>query len=378
MSQSSMVITSSHGERSKNRSQEKSLSAMLKLERVKSEDLILFTRQFYTLFKAGLSVDVILTTLVKQTQNPPFKIVLKSIKDEVHRGASISQAFAKHPKIFNKLYISMLSAGEEAGILEDVLLEIVKVFEKEDEIQKEISSATLYPKIVIGVMLLASYVILTFVIPKFSALYSKFGADLPLPTRIMVAASNFATGYWYVVLGIVVAGVFAYRKFVSTPQGRMKVDKLKLKAPVFGKLFAKIEMARFGHVFSALYKSGLPMVRTLEILKGIMGNVVYAKEINRIRIGVIQGKSLGDMMRLSHYFPPLTVETTAIGEKTGNLDDMLSSQAAHYDLEIKHMNKNLTTMLEPMLLGGIFGMVLLMVLAVFLPMWNLSNVVMKS
>ncbi len=346
--------------------------------RVKIEELIVFTRQFYTLYKAGLSIDTLLGTLIKQVQNPTLKNALTSIRDDIQSGTSLSQAFGKHPKIFGMLYVSMLSAGEEAGILEEVLLELTKVLEKETQIRQEVSSATLYPKIVVGAMLISLYVMLTVIIPKFANFYGKYGADLPLPTRILLEMSNFATHYWYLVFAGLGLGLFLFLRYIRTPRGRLRFDTLKLKTPIFGALFQKIETARFGHVFAALYRSGLAMVRSLEVLSGVMGNQVYVLEIQRIRGGIIQGSSLEAMMKASHYFSPITVETAAIGEKTGNLDEMLSALADHYDLEVRHTTKNLMTLLEPMLLGGIFGMVTLMALAVFLPMWNLSSVVLHN
>lgn len=352
------------------------LKSTIGIKKVKTEELIVFTRQFYTLFKAGLSMDVILFTLRKQTPNQDLRQTLQGIQTDVENGESIANAFSKYPKIFNKLYTSMLLAGEEAGVLEGVLLELTKVLEKQAEMRREISSATLYPKIVCLAMAISLYIMLTVVIPKFATLYGKYNASLPLPTRILLGASNFATQYWYLFLGVVIGGFLLLRRYLQTPQGRLKWDQWKLKIPIFGTLFQKIEMARFGHIFSALYRSGFPILRTLEVLSGIMGNQVYVLEMRRIRSGIIKGKSLADMMRSSNKFSPMTIETTAVGEKVGNLDEMLTATASHYDLEIKHTNKNLTTMLEPILLAFIFGLVTLMLLAIFLPMWNLSSVVL--
>ncbi|MCB1213983.1 MAG: type II secretion system F family protein [Deltaproteobacteria bacterium] len=354
------------------------LKIKMGLNPVSLEELIVFTRQFHTLFKAGLSADALFQTLAKQSQNMSMQISLKQIQNDIHAGSSMAQAFAKQSHIFDKLYVSMLYAGEEAGILEDVLQELSHVLDKENEIKKEISSATLYPKIVVVAMILALVAMLTFIIPEFAKFYARYDAPLPLPTRIVLGSSEFMMSYWYIVLSIVVGATFIFKKFYATPAGKLKVDGLKLKAPIFGNLIKKIEMARFGHLFSALYKSGLPIVRILEILNGVMGNQVYSKEMRRLRAGVMQGKSLGELLRRSKHFPPLTIETTCIGEKAGNLDEMLLSQAKHFDLEVKHLNKNLTTMLEPILLGGVFGMVTVMVLAIFMPMWSLSNVVMHK
>lgn len=346
-------------------------------QKVKLEELIVFTRQFYTLFKAGLGVDNLLQTLAKQAQNKSLKEALVAIREDVQTGASLAEAFGKFPEIFDNLYVSMLVAGEEAGILEDVLKELSSVLEKESRLKREVSSATLYPKIVVGVMVCSLYTMMTFIIPKFSSFYEKFEAQLPLPTRILVGMSALANQYWYLVLLTVIAAALAFRRYIATPDGRLKWDGLKLRAPIFGDLLQKIAMARFGHLFAALYRSGLPLVKSFEILGNVLGNEVYAREIRGFREGILKGKTIAEVMRGSKHFSVIMVESTAVGEQSGNLDNMLSSMAEHFDLEVGHITKNLTTLLEPILLVILFGMVTLMALGIFLPMWNLSKVVMK-
>lgn len=343
---------------------------------VKNEELIIFTRQFHTLFKAGLSMDVLLTTLIKQAQNKQLQQAMMSIQSDIQSGTSLAKAFSKHPRIFNKLYTSMLLAGEEAGILEQVLGELVNVLEKDDKLKREVASATLYPKIVIGVMAVAMYVMMTFVIPKFASFYDKFDAQLPLPTRILMASSDFAVNYWYVVLAMIGFSLWFFKRWSNSPAGKLKWDSQKLRFPIFGNLFQKISMARFGHLFSALYRSGLPLVRSFEVLSQVIGNEAYAREISRFRDGLLKGKTIAEVMRQSKIFSIIMIETTAIGEQSGNLDNMLSAMASHFDLEISHITKNMTTLLEPILLCLMFGMVTLMALGIFLPMWNMSKAVM--
>lgn len=343
---------------------------------VKNEELIVFTRQFHTLFKAGLSMDVLLSTLIKQAQNKQLQQALMGIQGDIQSGTSLAKSFSKHPRIFDKLYTSMLLAGEEAGILEQVLGELVNVLEKDDKLKREVASATLYPKIVVGVMVIALYVMMTFVIPKFASFYDKFQAQLPLPTRILMAASDFAVNYWYIVLVMMACVVWFAKRWVSSTSGRMKWDTQKLRFPIFGNLFQKIAMARFGHLFSALYRSGLPLVRSFEVLSQVIGNEAYAREISRFRDGLLKGKTIAEVMRQSKIFSVIMIETTAIGEQSGNLDNMLSAMASHFDLEISHITKNMTTLLEPILLCMMFGMVTLMALGIFLPMWNMSKAVM--
>lgn len=343
--------------------------------RVKMEDIMMFTRQFYTLFKAGVSMDAILSTIAKQTTSRALKNALTMVKSDVAEGASLSRAFGKHPKVFNELYVSMLKAGEEAGILEKTLFELVKLIEKEDEIARSVKAAILYPKIVITVLILAVTVLITFVVPKFSAFYSHYGADLPLATQLLITISNIIRGYWYIVLVVVIVSLLLFRRYYHTKSGRLRIDGLRLKLPVFGDLNMKIANARFGHILGALYKSGLAMPHGLEVAANTIGNEAVALEILKVKDAIQKGATLSDAMAHGKVFPPVVIEATAVGEKTGALDEMLISVADHYELEVGHTIKNLTTLLEPLLLVAIFGMVALLALSIFLPIWRMSGIV---
>lgn len=352
---------------------EKNLSDIF--QRVSSEELMVFTRQFYTLFKAGVSMNTILGTIGKQMTNKLLRDTILKIKNDVAEGATLTQAFGRHSKVFNELYISMLAAGEEAGILEQVLFELTHLIEKENEIKRSIKSATLYPKIVVGVLVIAVTVLMTFVVPKFTKFYSHYSAELPLPTQIMIGTSNFVREYWYIVILVVSAVWLLYRRYYNTRSGRLRIDQFKFKLPVFGDLVMKISNARFGHILSALYKSGLAMPRSLEVVAGVIGNDAFALEVRKIRDLIQKGITLSDAMTRQSLFPPVVIETTAVGERTGALDEMLNAVSEHYDLEVSHTIKNLTTLLEPILLVCIFGMVAMLALSIFLPIWNMSRIV---
>lgn len=343
--------------------------------RVKPDDLMIFTRQFYTLFKAGVSMDTIFSTLAKQAGAGTLRNVLVRVRADIAAGSTLSQAFGRHPRVFNELYISMLAAGEEAGILEEVLSNLSKLLEKDFEIQKNIKGAVLYPKIVVTILVLAIIFLMTFVVPKFIDFYGRYGAQLPLPTKILIGLSGFFRNYWYVAIAITGFVVFAFNRFSHTRVGRMKLDKLKFNMPVFGPLQLKVANARFGHILSALYRSGLAMPRSLEVVSNVIGNVAFAQEVLKIKDEIQKGSTLSEAISRQTYFPPVIVETTAVGESAGALGEMLSTVAEHYDVEVGHTIKNLTTLLEPILLVGIFGVVALMALAIFLPIWNLSNVI---
>ncbi len=345
------------------------------MTKVKAEDLMIFTRQFYTLFKAGVSMDTILGTIGKQMTNHALKNAVLKVRTDVAEGSSLAQAFGRHPRVFNELYVSLLAAGEEAGILEEVLSELVKLIEKEDEIKRSVKAATLYPKIVIFVLIMAVSILISVVVPKFTSFYSHYGADLPIPTQILIGTSNFIRGYWYIVLIALAAIMYSYNRYYRTKSGRFKIDRLRFKLPVFGELTKKIANARYGRILAALYKSGIPMPRALEVVANVIGNHAFALEVRKIRDRIQKGSTLSESMTDGIYFPPVIIETTAVGEKTGSLDEMLEAIADHYDLEVRHTIKNLTTLLEPILLVLIFAMVAILALSIFLPIWNMSKVV---
>ncbi|MFA5187269.1 MAG: type II secretion system F family protein [Patescibacteria group bacterium] len=342
---------------------------------VKPGEIMVFTRQFYTLFKAGVSMDAILGAMARQMKSGALRNALVRIRADVASGSSLAQAFGRHPKIFSELYVSMLAAGEEAGILEEVLRHLSDLLVKEYEIKKNVKGAILYPKIVLTVLILAVMFLMMFVIPKFVDFYGRFSAELPLPTRILIGISMFVKNYWYVVLAIAIGGIYLYRRFYNTNTGRLKIDNIRFNLPVFGDLNIKVANARFGHILAALYQSGLSMPRSLEVVANVIDNAAFAREVLQIRDRIQKGSTLSEAISHQKFFPPIMVETTSVGEKAGALGEMLNTVAEHYDTEVNHLIKNLTTMLEPIMLVLIFSMVLVLALAIFLPIWNLSTVV---
>lgn len=346
--------------------------------RVKAEELMVFTRQFYTLFKAGVSIDTILDTLTKQSLGKAMAEAIEQIRNDVRKGASLSQAFRQHPHVFDELYVSMVAAGEEAGILEQTMAELVKLIEKEDSIRRSIKSAMFYPKIVVFVLVCSVVTLMAFVVPKFESFFAHFKAELPLPTRIVIASSHFIRDYWYIAALIVGVLWFLFRRYSMTKSGRYTLDRLKFQLPVFGPLNLKVACARFGHILGALYKSGLPMARGLDVVANVIGNEAYAMEVKLIRDDLQRGMGLAESMRQRSYFPQIVIETTAVGERTGALDEMLEAIAEHFDLEVTHTIKNLTALLEPILLVGIFAVVAVVALAIFLPIWGMSEAVQKG
>lgn len=345
---------------------------------VKGEELMLFTRQFHTLFKAGMDMETMLGTLSSQMTNEYFSKAIKRIQNDVAAGSSLARAFAQHPKIFNDLYTNMLATGEEAGILDEVLSQLSGLMEKEITLKSAVKSATLYPKIVMGALVVATIVVMTVILPKFQGFYASFGAKLPLPTRILMGTSDFFLGYWYIIALIVGGTKFAYSRWVSTQRGRYLMDIFIWKLPVFGSLGQKVANARFANILGALYKAGLPVTRALEITAKTMGHAAFEKDIMGVKLEVEKGRGIAEAMRDVKYFNSLIVEATAIGEKSGALDDMYKAIGTHYDMEVSHTLKNLTTMIEPILLGFVFGLISIFALAIFMPMLNVNRAVMHK
>src|SRR3989338_2034923 len=305
------------------------------VRRVKEEEVLIFTRQFQTLFKAGLGMAQILSALIRQCRSKTFQEVLQKIRADVSSGGTLAKAFAKHPQAFRDLYINMLAAGEEAGILEESLRHLAGLLEKEQRIKASVKSATLYPKIVIFVLVFAVTVLMTFVVPKFETFYDQFKASLPLPTLFLIRASRLFVHQWYLLLIGAVAGGYAFRRFAKTFRGQMKLGEWSYHMPVLGALNLRVASARFCHILSALYRSGLPVIRALEITGGTIENAAFRRDVENLRAELMKGRSFSEAMASCRYFTPVVVEAVAAGEKYGALDEMLEGGGGHYDVEVE-------------------------------------------
>ncbi|MBI5454732.1 MAG: type II secretion system F family protein [Deltaproteobacteria bacterium] len=346
-------------------------------QKVNERDIILFSRQLSTLFGAGVPLTRALFTLERQIQSKEFVEIVKKIREDVEGGSSFSAAIARHPKVFGELYANMIEAGEAGGILDNVLDKLAFMFEKNAENRAKVKAATLYPKIVLGAIVIAVVILMNFVIPKFAKLYESFKVELPLPTRILIKASNAFTSYWYLAIVAVAAAVLGWRAYVATKEGRRNWDAIRLKVPIFGPLILKSILSRFSRVLGALYKSGLPILQSLDIVSRAVENTVLAQEIKKIEDEVRAGKGLAEPISKAAHFPPMVVQMVTVGEDTGNLDQMLDKVAEYYDSEVDNTIRNLTTTLEPVLLGFIFVIVLFIALAIFLPMWDILKIVRR-
>ena len=347
----------------------------LDISRVKLDEIIIFTRQLVTLLKAGIPLLSSLEALSEQTTSEKMKGIIREIYMDIEGGASLSEALAKHPRVFSRFYINSVRAGEASGSLDDVLERMGSTLQYEKERSSAVKSAMRYPLIVVIAICIAFVVMTTVVVPKFIPIFSKFGAELPLPTRILMGVSSFIKKYWYVLLSGLGGLSLGFMNYIKTDRGRYQWDSLKLKLPAIGPLVLKTSMSRFARMFETLNKSGLPILQTLDIVSKTVGNVVVGREVEKAIRGVRKGEGIAKPLKESKLFTPMVVRMIAIGEQSGSLDQMLASIAEHYDLEVDYALKKLTSMIEPLLTVGIGAVVLLFALAIFLPMWDMLGII---
>jgi len=345
--------------------------------RVQPEDFILFNRQMATLISAGLPFLRSLGTIRDQTKSPRLRKILEAVYSEIESGSSFSAALAHHPETFSELYISMIRAGEEGGLLEKVLDRLATLAEQESVQRSRISAALRYPLFVSAALVVAFFILMKFVIPKFVQLYANFGGELPIPTRLMIFANVLFQRFWIPGAVLLVAAILGVRFALGTPAGRQLWDTWKIRLPIFGPLFLKSSLSRFSSVFSALLRSGVPLLKTLEIAAATVGNVKIKNVILGIRESVQEGQSIAGPMRAQTVFTPMVVQMVAIGEETGKLDEMLDKVSDYYESEVEFAIRNLTTAIEPLLIVVIGGAVLFLALAIFMPWWNVVSFIKR-
>ncbi len=346
---------------------------VLMSRRVTLSDLNMFTRQLFTLQKAGLPLLISLEAIAKELQNQKFKDIVKDIALNVETGTSLSSAMEKHPQIFDELYVNMIRAGEAGGILEEILARLADLGEKELDTRAKIKSATRYPLIASVAIIAAFFIITAFIIPKFSAVFAQFKTALPLPTRALIFLSVSIRRYWYVAVALAAGAVYWFRRLMVTSKGRLVWDTFTLKMPVLGDLLSKLIMSRLTRVMAILIRSGLPILQVLDIASRSSGNVVISKAMAGISASVKDGKGLSGPMEYSGIFPPIVIQMVAVGEETGKIDELLENVSQYFDREADYMIKNLTVLIEPVFVLFLGIMVLIMALAIFLPMWNIAT-----
>jgi type IV pilus assembly protein PilC len=343
--------------------------------RVKLKDLAVFSRQFATMISSGLSLLRALTILGEQTSNRRLGEVITLVRAEIEQGTSLSGAMAKHPKIFNRLYVSMVRAGEIGGFLDQVLVNVAETFEKEVTLRGKIRSAMTYPVVVFAMVLMIVSAMLIFIVPTFATLYDSLGGTLPLPTRMLMGASNGLRRFFPLIVLALVGLGFAYKRWRATPSGRYRLDQFKLKVKVFGPLFHKSALSRFSRTLSTLIRSGVPILQALEIVAETVNNGVISRAVRDVQDSVREGESLATPLSKHPTFPAMVVQMMAVGEETGALDTMLSKVADFYDQEVEAAVASLTSMIEPILIAVMGAAVGGMVVALYLPLFRIIELV---
>lgn len=344
-------------------------------KKVKIKEITVFSRQFATMINSGLSLTKALHILAEQTENPAFGEVISQVQKDVEAGQTLSEALAKHPRVFSNLFINMVKAGETGGVLDDVLLRVADHYEKDIAIKSKIKSAMTYPIAMFIMSMLIVFAMITFVVPVFVNMFSQLGGDLPLPTKILIFSSNAVRGWWYILIALIIGARYLFKSYKSSKVGRLQLDKIKLKLPVFGQLFSKLAIARFTRTFGTLISSGVPILQAMDIVADTANNEVISGTIRNARSSIKEGETIAQPLEKSPVFPPMVVQMIAVGEETGALDSMLAKIADFYDEEVGNLVESLTSLIEPLMIVFMGLVVGGIIISLYLPMFGLINLI---
>jgi type IV pilus assembly protein PilC len=343
--------------------------------RVSVKDIGVFTRQFATMINAGLPMVQCLDILSQQTEKAPLREAIAKVMSDVEGGSTLAEGLARHPKIFSNLFVNMVEAGEAGGILDVILQRLATFLEKLDALQSKVKSALTCPSVVGIVALGATAFMLIFIIPTFAKMFTDFGGDLPLPTKIVIGISDFLRMYWWALAGGIVGGIIAIQRYYKTDAGRLMLDKLMLKIPVLGMVIRKGSVARFTRTLGTLISSGVPILSGLEITARTSGNRVVELAVMSTRESISQGNTIAEPLKACGVFPPMVTSMISVGEQTGALDEMLDKIANFYDDEVDSAVDSLTAIIEPVMIVVMGTMVGGMLIAMYLPMFKLVTLV---
>lgn len=345
-----------------------------RLQGIRLEDKILFCRQVSTMLDAGVPILQALRIMRNQTSNKNIRVILVDVADRVEEGASLSEAFSHYPRFGGTLFYNIVKVGEETGTLDSSFEYLALLYENEKEVSERVKAATRYPKIVITAMFAAVFFLMSFVVPKFVELFRNARVELPLPTKILIIMSDFVVNYFWLIIFGVAALFITYQLLMRYDSYRLIRDKIWLKVPIFGVLSLKIFLSRFCRVFAVLLKSGVDVIRTLELSSSSLENLVLFNDLDRVTAEVRQGSEMHDALAKHNVFPEMVVQMMAIGEQSGQVDSMMDKVADYYERETNYTIKNLSTMLEPILLFFMGIMVGFLALAIYMPMWSMMDV----
>jgi type IV pilus assembly protein PilC len=342
---------------------------------IKMRDIVIFTRQFSTMINSGLPLVQALDILAKQSENPTLQSVTRAVVFDVESGHTVADALGKHPKAFSDLYVNMVAAGEAGGILDTILMRLAVFMEKNDALVRKVKGAMIYPGVIMTVAFGAVVILLVFVIPVFQTMFASVGLALPLPTRIVIGLSSFLRGYWWLIGASAAALYFGTKKYYATPSGKLNLDKAMLAMPVLGDVLRKSAVSRFTRTLGTLISSGVSILDGLEITAKTSGNRVIQDAIMESRASIAGGDTIAAPLQKSQVFPPMVISMIAVGESTGGLDEMLTKIADFYDEEVDAAVSGLLSLLEPLMIVWLGVVVGGMVVAMYLPIFDMINAV---
>jgi type IV pilus assembly protein PilC len=344
-------------------------------QRIKTRDIVIFTRQFATMINAGLPLVQSLTILAQQTENKALADITKAVVYDVESGNTLADAFSKHPRAFPDLYVNMVAAGEAGGILDTILLRLATFLEKNDALVRKVKGAMVYPGVIMTVAAIAISILLIFVIPVFQNMFASVNMELPLPTRIVIGLSNVMIHYWWAMLAAVGGIIYAIKRYYNTLQGRKTIDAMLLRAPVLGDLLRKSAVSRFTRTLGTLISSGVSILEGLEITAKTAGNMVVHDAVMASRQSIAGGETIAGPLEKSRVFPPMVISMISVGEQTGGLDEMLSKIADFYDEEVDVAVSALLSLMEPVMIVVLGVIVGGMVVSMYLPIFDMMNAV---
>lgn len=342
--------------------------------KIELDDLMMFSRQMASLMRAGVVINKAARGLAQSTRNPTLQKMLFDIERTLNTGQTLTNSLSRHRDVFDDLYISMVSVGENTGRIDLVFSQLASYLGREKETRRSITGALRYPMFVMLAISIAMVILNIFVIPVFADMFRKFSADLPWPTKVLIATSDFFVNYWYVVLFVLVAAIVAWRRFIVTEKGELWWGQKKLRIPVVGSVLERAMLSRFARTFSLMTRAGVPLIQALELCARAVGNAYLAAKVRQMRVGVERGESLLRISSASGMFTPLVLQMIAVGEDTGQLDELLDEVADFYDAEVEFELKSMAARIEPLLIVAMTGLVAMLAMGIFLPLWDMMKV----
>lgn len=343
-------------------------------KKIKIKDISLFARQFAALITSGITIMRGLEIVAKQTDNPKLKAILEDISQDVQKGKSLSSSMGKHDE-FPDMFVSMVEVGEASGTLDTIMERTAVYYEKQYKLQQKIKQATTYPKLLVIVAIFAVSFLVAKVVPTFAGLINGAGGTMPLPTRILMGISSFISNFWYILIGIVIVCIFLYRSYYKSPDGRKSIDRIKLTIPLFGKINKKILTSNFASTFGILLSSGVQLMESLTICSQVVNNVIVKEALEDTMEQIKKGYSLGDTLESMAIFPPMLTQMVKIGEESGTLDQVLARTSDFYDNEVDSATAQLTSLIEPLIIVVLGGVIAFIILSILLPMFEVYSTI---